>query len=111
MSKERGDTLRSSGTELIVVHTMDERKKILFDRSEVVIMLPGGVGTLDEFFEAMSLVQLKQRTHKLAILNTNGFYDELLKLLGKMTEEQFVPTESWNGVSVKGTPALLFESL
>jgi predicted Rossmann-fold nucleotide-binding protein len=44
---------------------MDERKNILFDKSNSVIMLPGGMGTLDEFFEIMNLVKLERRNHKL----------------------------------------------
>ncbi len=60
MNKERADEIAEVGYELIITESMDERKKILFARSDVIVILPGWIGTMDEFFEAITLKQLKQ---------------------------------------------------
>ncbi len=111
MSKERWEDHKSNGSELILVETMDERKKILFNRSDTVIMLPWWVGTLDEFFEILSLVQLERRSHTLWILNTDGFYDDLLSLLRNMTERWFIPIKTLQYLVIESDPEKLLDRL
>lgn len=74
-------------TELILVKGMGERKKIMAKRSDAVVTLPGGYGTLDELFEMLTLVQLSKATHPIGILNVNGFYDPLIAQLDLMERE------------------------
>ena len=77
-------------THLFVVDSMHERKVEMTRLSDGAIILPGGFGTLDEFFEIVTLVQLEQTRQPIGILNVDGFYDHLLKHMDKMTEAGFV---------------------
>ncbi len=77
-------------TELIVTQTMHERKWILEERSEGVIVLPGGYGTLDEFFEILTWKQLRLHNKPIGILNVDGYYDPLLEHVKKMAKEGFL---------------------
>lgn len=79
-------------TELILVEGMGERKKIMAKRSDAVLTLPGGYGTLDELFEMLTLVQLSKATHPIGILNVNGFYDPLIAQLDLMEREGLLPS-------------------
>lgn len=77
-------------TQLILVETMHERKKIMEDLSDAVIALPGGYGTLEELFEMLTWAQLGLHKKPIALLNLNGFYDSLLKLLKNMVDQGFL---------------------
>lgn len=77
-------------TELILVDNMHQRKTKMNDLSEGVIMLPGGFGTFEEFFEMLTWAQLGLHKKPIAILNTEGFYDELLQMMDTMVQKGFV---------------------
>jgi uncharacterized protein (TIGR00730 family) len=77
-------------TECIVTETMHTRKQIMAEKADAVIALPGGWGTLDELFEILTWRQLGLHQMPIGILNTNGFYDDLLVMLKKMVSEGFV---------------------
>ena len=77
-------------TELIVVDNMHVRKKMLYEKCDAAIILPGGFGTLDELFEMLTWNQLNIHNKKIFILNTAGFYDHLLAHAKKMQEENFL---------------------
>ena len=77
-------------TELIVVKTMHERKTKMDELSDGVITLPGGFGTLEEFFEMLTWAQLGLHKKPIAILNVNDFYDELLFMLKTMVDKGFL---------------------
>ena len=81
-------------TKLIGTETMRERKQLLEDYSEAFIIAPGGVGTLDEFFEILTLKQLVRHKKAMAVFNVNGYYDELLKFLETMVKGQFARPET-----------------
>ena len=68
-------------TEFIYTETMRERKQIMEDRSDAVVMTPGGIGTLEEFFEMLTLKQLGRHNPPLAVLNTLGYYDAMQAML------------------------------
>ena len=80
-------------SELRVVTTMHERKQAFTDLSDGFITLPGGVGTMDEFWEAVSWAQLGYHAKPVGLLNAFGFYDSLLAFRDRMTEEGFVREE------------------
>lgn len=61
--------------------TMAERKERLRADADVVVVLPGGIGTLDEFFETLTLAKLGKFTGKVVVVNVDGFYDKLKELL------------------------------
>ena len=77
-------------TELVVTETMHERKQIMEERSDGVIVMPGGYGTLDEFFEMLTWKQLHRHNKPIGILNVNGYYDPLMAHVQKMVEEGFL---------------------
>ena len=72
----------------------------MFVRSDAFIVLPGGVGTLDELFTVMSWNILKYHRKPLSILNYDGFYDRLLALLNQQCEEGFIPVYWMNDLIV-----------
>jgi len=80
-----------SGT--IVVETMSERKAILREKIDAAVFLAGGIGTLDELFEILTLKQLGVFCKPIIILNTDNYYNELLKLLDKTVTENFMLEE------------------
>jgi uncharacterized protein (TIGR00730 family) len=77
-------------TELILVETMHERKTKMNDLCDGVIVLPGGYGTLEEFFEMITWAQLGLHQKPIAVLNIDGFYDDLLKLVQTMVDKGFL---------------------
>ncbi len=77
-------------TELIIVDDMHTRKKILYERCDAAIILPGGFGTMDEFFEMLTWNQLSIHDKKIFILNTAGFYNHLLAFAQTMQTENFL---------------------
>ncbi|MGZ3823089.1 MAG: LOG family protein, partial [Mucilaginibacter sp.] len=87
MDKEVGHT---GLTELHIVDNMHQRKQLMSDLSDGIIMLPGGFGTLEEFFEVLTWLQLGLHNKPIGVLNINGFYDFLLKQMDVMVEQQFL---------------------
>ncbi len=77
-------------TELIRTETMRERKKIMEDSADAFIMVPGGVGTFDEFFEILTLKQLKRHNKAMAVYNIRGYYDAMADMMENAVKEGFV---------------------
>ena len=76
--------------ELIVVDTMQERRTIMMERGEGYLVLPGGVGTYEEFFEVLVGRQLGDHTKPIGIVNVNGYFDPLGDMLEHGIEHQFI---------------------
>ncbi|MBC7398530.1 MAG: TIGR00730 family Rossman fold protein [Mucilaginibacter sp.] len=87
MDKEVGHT---GLTEMHIVENMHQRKQMMNDLCDGIIMLPGGFGTLEEFFEVLTWLQLGLHHHPVGVLNINGFYDNLLKQMDVMVEQRFL---------------------
>lgn len=87
LNKEVGHT---GLTELHVVQNMHQRKQMMNDLCDGIITLPGGFGTLEEFFEVLTWLQLGLHQKPIGILNVNGFYDFLLKQMDVMVEQRFL---------------------
>lgn len=77
-------------TELHVVRTMHERKQAFTDLSDGFITLPGGTGTMDELWEAMSWAQIGYHANPVGLLNVAGYYDGLIEFVAKMGEVGFL---------------------
>ena len=77
-------------TELLIVDTMHQRKALMAERADAFVALPGGAGTLEEFFEAWTWAQLGIHAKPVALLNVDGYFDPLLAMLDHMLEERFV---------------------
>ena len=76
--------------DMVLVRDMHERKYRMLKNVDAVITLPGGVGTMDELMEVITLKQLGQFVKPIIIINTNNFYDPLFSLLNKMIVEKFM---------------------
>jgi uncharacterized protein (TIGR00730 family) len=94
-------------TELIVTENMHDRKKIIYDRCDAVLVLPGGFGTLDELFETITWNQLSIHEKHVFILNSAGFYKYLIQHIEQMKEEHFLYGESIKRITVINEPAEL----
>ncbi len=76
--------------ELIKTQTMRERKALMEEKSDAFVVTPGGIGTFEEFFEILTLRSLDRHKKPIAILNTNGYYDDLLSFLKNGVEQNFL---------------------
>ena len=83
--------------ERIVTPDMHERKRVMFERADAFVALPGGVGTLEELVEQMTWAQLGRHKKPILILNVDGFWDPLCVLLDQMEKLAFIRP----GLSVK----------
>ena len=95
--------------EVVVAKTLLERKDIFMQRSDAFIVLPGGVGSLDELAEVMCSNQLGIINKPIGILNTNGYYDHLLAWMKKAVEEGFVSDANYNELIVSDSCEDLIE--
>ncbi len=77
-------------SELQLVEDMRTRKHIMLSRSQAVIALPGGSGTLEELFEAITLKRLGLYLNPILLVNTRGFFDPLVQQLSRAVEERFM---------------------
>jgi hypothetical protein len=98
-------------THLDVVDTMHERKAAMADRAEGFVMLPGGFGTLDEFFEAVTWTQLGVHDKPCGILDVAGYFSPLRALLDNATGQGFVRAEHRNLVMFDPDPGALLDRM
>jgi uncharacterized protein (TIGR00730 family) len=77
--------------ELIIVKNMHERKKMMADKSQAVVCLPGGVGTWEEFFESLTWNQLGLQTKPIILLNIENYYSKLKVFIEHAVKEGFLP--------------------
>lgn len=79
-----------NSTEYIKTESMDERKNLFLEKSDVFIIVPGGIGTLDEFFEVLTLKYLHRHSKRIILFNINHFYDTMISMLESMHDEGFI---------------------
>ena len=84
------EVAHSGLTELITVETMHQRKALIEQMCDAAIALPGGFGTLDELFEMLTWGQLGLHDKAVGILNTNGFFDQILAAVDRMVSDGFL---------------------
>lgn len=87
--KDREGIAYGVADEMIVTKTMRERKKIMYKRGDAFVALPGGLGTLEEFMEVLTLKQLGYHVRPITLLNTDGFFDQLLAFFEQLHRERF----------------------
>ena len=87
-------------TELIVTENMHDRKIIMYDKSDGFIIIPGGFGTMDAYFDITTWGQLGLHTKPIGILNTNGYYDALIAQFNMMVLRGFLKQENLDAVVV-----------
>ncbi len=76
-------------TSYIITENMHERKKVMFMNSDAIAVLPGGAGSLDEFFEVLTWAQLELHEKPIVLINTKGYWDPLLALLDHVIAQGF----------------------
>ena len=97
-------------TELHEVEDMHIRKRMLYEKCDAALILPGGYGTMDEFFEMLTWNQLNIHNKKIIILNTSGFYDHLIMHLRSMEEQNFLYNKVIERLTIISFPhELLFD--
>ncbi|MBL7670668.1 MAG: TIGR00730 family Rossman fold protein [Bdellovibrionaceae bacterium] len=96
-------------SELFVVGTMHERKALMAQLSSAFIALPGGFGTLDEFFEILTWRQLGIHSKPIALLNSNGYFDSLLNFCERAVVDGFISKSDFDGVIIESDPDRLWE--
>ena len=91
-------------TEFYFTETMRERKELMDQKSDAFIMTPGGIGTMEEFFEIFTLRQLQRHEKPIGILNTGGYYDELIQMLTHTAEQGFMEMKCMETLCVSDDP-------
>lgn len=90
-------------TELHIVETMHERKKMMMDLADGFIVFPGGIGTMEEFFEVITWDMMGIINKPSVLLNSHGYYDLLIQFFYKMEQEGFLKTEIRERLYIKET--------
>ncbi|PSG88453.1 LOG family protein [Aurantibacter aestuarii] len=98
-------------TELITTKNMHDRKVIMYEKSDGFIIIPGGFGTMDEFFEISTWGQLGLHSKPIGILNTNGFYDDLLNQGQKMADKGFLAQANFDAILVSDNISDLLQKM
>lgn len=86
--------MRQGIDETIIVDTMAERKQMFRDRCDAILVLPGGYGTMEEFFETVTDKQMGRFHKPIVILNQDGFYDHLIEWMRQIREKRFLRHDS-----------------
>ena len=98
-------------TELHVVATMHERKRLMAEHADAFVALPGGIGTLEEFFEVWTWRQLGYHAKPVGLLNLDGYYDDLLAFLNVSMKKGFMSDWQMALIAVAKTPQQLLQQL
>jgi uncharacterized protein (TIGR00730 family) len=98
-------------TELHVVDSMHTRKMMMFDRSDAFVILPGGLGTLDEMFEIVTWRQLRIHDKPVVLVNIDGYWDGMIAMLDNMIKAGFVQPEHKNILTVVDTVDAIIPAL
>lgn len=98
-------------TNTVVVDTMHERKAKMSQLSDAFIALPGGAGTIEEFFEAWTWAQLDIHTKPCGLLNIHNYFDHLLAFITHATKEEFLEQRALNSLLVATEPSTLLDQI
>ena len=96
---------------LSIAKDLYERKRLLLDKADGVVLLPGGLGSIDEFFDALELKKHGSHNKPLVVINANGYYEHLKLLLQHMFEEGFLPDRHETFLEFVKSPREALENL
>jgi len=105
------ENTRTACTELHVVDTMHERKRMMAERADAFMALPGGIGTFEEFFEVWTWRQLGYHDKPIGLLNTQGYYDGLLSFAQSSVQQGFLSDWQMDLIRSGSDPAALLREL
>jgi uncharacterized protein (TIGR00730 family) len=108
---ERAELGHRGLTELKIVDTMHTRKRMMFDMSDAFVILPGGMGTLDETFEIITWRQLGMHDKPIVLINHEGYWDPFLKLVDHVIDNGFARPAARQLFSVVAGVGRLFDLL
>jgi uncharacterized protein (TIGR00730 family) len=91
-------------SEMLQVEDMHVRKRMLYEKCDAALVLPGGFGTMDEFFEMLTWNQLNIHCKKIFVLNTSGFYDNLILFLHTMEDMNFLYSKIVDCITIVSSP-------
>ena len=97
--------------DLVVTPTLFRRKEVMVERADAFLTLPGGLGTLDELFEVVTLAQLRQHAKPCGLLNVAGYFDPLLEQLERGVEAGFLERRHVERLRVDADPVRLLDRL
>ncbi|MWB78531.1 TIGR00730 family Rossman fold protein [Pseudooceanicola sp. 216_PA32_1] len=98
-------------TSFVVTETMHERKKVMFMNCDAIVVLPGGAGSLDEFFEVLTWRQLALHDKPIYLLDTQGYWAPLIGLMHHVVEQGFADASVLEFVTIKATVEALMDDL
>jgi uncharacterized protein (TIGR00730 family) len=98
-------------TELIATETMAERKTIMEERADAFVIVPGGIGTFDEFFQILTLKVLGRHNKPIILYNINGFWDNMIAVIGTDLIKGFINTKTAECFAICETPESVFEEI
>lgn len=98
-------------TELVFTETMRERKQLMEEHSEACIVLPGGIGTFEEFFEMLTLKQLGRSDRAIVVLNTNNYYAPMQQMLENTARQRFMSRGCLELYELADTPEQALECI
>ncbi|MGN0905673.1 MAG: TIGR00730 family Rossman fold protein [Bullifex sp.] len=93
--------MKSVEDELIITPGMHERKQAIYDKADAFIIFPGGIGTMDEFFEIFTWKQIGLHQKNIALYNVSGFFDTLLDFLQECTCKGFLKKEVLSSLIIR----------
>ena len=98
-------------TELIQTETMAERKTVMEERADAFVIVPGGIGTFDEFFQILTLKVLGRHKKPIILYNVNGFWDNMIAVIGADLFKGFISTAAADCFCICETPESVFHEI
>jgi uncharacterized protein (TIGR00730 family) len=98
-------------TQLHHVDTMQDRKKLLAELSDAFIIMPGGLGTLEEFFEIWNAAKIGLHHKPIGLLNVDGYFDDLLQFINQAIKKGFIYSSHLNLITVSDNPVTLLDKM
>jgi len=98
-------------TRFIVTETMHERKKVMLMNADAVVVMPGGAGSLDEFFEVLTWRQLRLHAKPIVLMNVAGYWDPLLALMDHVVAQNFADSSLLGFVQTRASAAEVTDTL
>lgn len=105
------DVVYDKCTQIVHTETMRERKSIMEDKADAFVICAGGMGTFEEFFEVLTLKQLRRHSKPIIIYNVNGYYNSMLKMMQNAVDEGFMSNDCNRLYSVAKNEEEVFEQI